>query len=202
MPAKILFLRSLRPAVHLFAAIPLILIGYQLWFNPLAFADPVEYLTHFSGENALRLLLLSLAVTPIAKRLKQPLVIRLRRPLGLWCFAYASLHLGVWLSLDLQFQWALIGEEIVQRNYLLVGFAAWAIMLPLAITSLPALQRALGNRWKKLHHWVYLVALLAPLHFIWSVKSGLTEPLIYLAVALVLLSFRYRTLTKYIRAQQ
>ncbi|GAB1255776.1 protein-methionine-sulfoxide reductase heme-binding subunit MsrQ [Aurantivibrio plasticivorans] len=202
MPAKILFLRSLRPAVHLFAAIPLILIGYQLWFNPLAFADPVEYLTHFSGENALRLLLLSLAVTPIAKRLKQPLVIRLRRPIGLWCFAYASLHLGVWLSLDLQFQWALIGEEIVQRNYLLVGFAAWAIMLPLAITSLPALQRALGNRWKKLHHWVYLVALLAPLHFIWSVKSGLTEPLIYLAAALMLLSFRYRTLTKYIRARQ
>jgi len=116
--------------------------------------------------------------------------LRLRRPLGLWCFTWACCHFGIWIAFDWQLNWGLMGEEIVKRNYILVGFTAWLILLVLAITSIPKLQRSMGSAWKKLHNWIYLVAILAPIHFLWSVKSGLVDPLVYLIIALFLLWFR------------
>ena len=91
------------------------------------------------------------------------------------------------------------GEEIIKRNYLLVGFAAWSILLALAVTSIPRLRRSMGRAWNKLHNWIYLVAILAPLHFLWSVKSGLTEPLMYFAIALFLLFLRRDKLLRPLR---
>ncbi len=186
----------LRIAVHVGSALPILWLYFVAIPEDGLGGDPVQGLTHFLGLGAIRLLLLSLLITPLAKQFKLGQLLRLRRPLGLWCFAYATLHLAVWVILDIQFDWGLIGGEIVKRNYLLVGFLAWLILLPLAATSTPAIQRVMRGYWKKLHQWVYLVALLAPIHFFWSVKSEIIEPSIYIVFSLVLLSLRYKTLLK------
>lgn len=161
--------------------------------------DPVEELIHFFGIGALRLLLLTLMVSPFATLLNFGQLNKLRRPLGLWCFAWACLHFAVWLSLDLRFAWLLIGEELIKRTYILVGFTAWLILLALAITSIPKILRAMGKVWKKLHSLIYLAAVLVCVHFWWSVKSGWIEPALYLAIVLVLLWFRRERLLKIIR---
>ncbi len=171
---------ALLPLLWLFAAIPAGALG----------GDPVKELIHYLGLGALRLLLLTLVVSPMARRLRYPGLIRLRRPLGLWCFAWASLHFSAWLSLDLAFTWSLIGEEIVKRTYLLLGFTVWLMLLALAVTSLPALVRRLGARWRTLHSLIYPAVVLACIHFWWSQKSGWIEPAIYLAVAVGLLWLR------------
>lgn len=185
----------LRLGVHLGALLPLLWLMNAVYANALG-GDPVEAVIHFLGKGAIHLLLLTLCVSPFAKRVKGVGLTRLRRPLGLWCFVYATLHFVAWFSLDLQFDWRLIGAEIIKRNYLLIGFTAWCILCALAVTSIPAILRKMGPVWRRLHQWIYLAALLAPIHYIWSVKSGLTEPLIYLALALVLLALRYRIFLK------
>ncbi|WP_421239373.1 protein-methionine-sulfoxide reductase heme-binding subunit MsrQ [Aeromonas enteropelogenes] len=176
----------LRALVHLGA------LGFLLW---LVFAipagrlggDPVPELIHYLGKGALNLLLLTLLVSPLAKRWRQGLLIKLRRPLGLWSMAWALLHFMAWLGLDLQFDWGLIAGELVKRSYIVVGLVALLLLIVLGITSLPALQRVMGPAWQKLHNWVYAIALLVPVHYWWSVKSGWLEPLIYLALACALL---------------
>jgi sulfoxide reductase heme-binding subunit YedZ len=185
----------LKLAVHLGALLPLVWLALAVFTNNLG-GEPVEAIIHFLGKGALHLLLLSLCVSPLARGLKAGALMRLRRPLGLWAFAYANLHFSVWLSLDLQFAWQTIGEEIVKRQYLLVGFVTWLILTALAVTSIPRILRRMGKNWKKLHNWIYLAALLAPIHYLWSVKSGLLEPLLYLAAAVGLVALRYKTLTK------
>lgn len=188
-------IKTLHIAVHVVAFICLLRL-VQLTFSDGFGGEPVPGMEHFVGIGAFRLLLLSLCITPLAKFFKLPLLIKLRRPLGLWCFAYATLHFAIWIVLDLQFAWAFIGEEIIKRNYLLIGFAAWAILIPLAITSIPKLQRKMGSAWKKLHHWVYLVAVLVSIHYLWSVKSEIIEPSIYMAISFALLAYRYKTFLK------
>ena len=171
---------SLAPLLWLFWAIPEGRLG----------GDPVQELIHYLGLGGLRLLMLSLLVTPLVRWTRKPLLNRLRRPLGLWAFAWVTLHFAAWISLDLIFAWSLIGEEIVKRTYILVGFTVWLILLALAVTSIPRLVRALGRRWKKLHRLVYPAVILACIHFWWSLKSGWIEPAIYLLICLILLSFR------------
>jgi len=189
----------LRIAVHIGSALPILWLYFVAIPGDKLSSDPVQGLTHFLGLGAIRLLLLSLCITPIAKQFKLGKLLRLRRPLGLWCFAYATLHFSVWVILDIQFDWGLIAGEIIERNYLLVGFLAWIILLSLAATSIPVIQRAMRSSWKKLHNWIYLVALLAPIHFFWSVKSEIIEPSVYIIFALVLLSLRYKTLLKHFK---
>ncbi len=133
-------------------------------------------LIHYLGKGALNLLLLTLLVSPLAKRWRQGQLIKLRRPLGLWCFAWALLHFMAWLGLDLQFDWGLIGGELVKRSYIVVGMVALLLLAALSITSLPALQRRMGAAWQKLHNWVYAIALLVPVHYWWSLKSGWGSP--------------------------
>ena len=153
-------------------------------------ADPVEYVLHYTGLWALRLLLLTLAITPLRQLFGVPVLIRFRRILGLATWVYATLHFAVYLSLDLQFDFAHLWQDILKRPYITVGFLAWLLMTPLALTSSNRAVRALGRRWKKLHRLIYLVTLLACLHFIWLVKADLSEPLIYTAIALLLLFYR------------
>jgi methionine sulfoxide reductase heme-binding subunit len=196
---KLFLTRVLHIGVHIGAVLPLLwLVVVGIPEGRLG-GDPVEELTHFLGKGAIHLLFLTLCVSPLAKKLKMGQLMRLRRPLGLWCFVWASLHFSVWIVLDLQFYWGLIGEEIVERNYLLVGFTAWLILLVLAVTSVPSIMRAMRARWKKLHSWIYLVAVLAPVHYLWAVKSGVIEPGIYLAIALGLLWLRRDRLLKLFR---
>lgn len=182
----------LKVFLHLAAFLPFVWLFWAVSQGQLS-ADPVKDIQHFTGRMALKLLLATLLVSPLARYAKQPLLIRIRRLLGLWCFAWASIHLTSYSVLELGIRnLSLLGQEIVTRPYLLLGFACWLILLALAVTSTQAMQRKLGRRWQLLHNFVYLVAILAPIHFLWSVKIISPQPVIYAAVAIVLLACRYK----------
>jgi len=153
-------------------------------------ADPVEHVTHVTGDWALRFLLLSLAVTPLRRLLGWGWAAPLRRTLGLTAFGYACLHYLIYLGLENFFDWQLIVEDVLKRRYAWVGFTAFLCLVPLAVTSTRAMIRRLGRRWILLHRLVYLAAALGVIHFLWLVKSDLREPLLYAAVLSLLLGLR------------
>ncbi|HJS48051.1 MAG TPA: protein-methionine-sulfoxide reductase heme-binding subunit MsrQ [Gemmatimonadales bacterium] len=142
--------------------------------------NPIEEVTHRTGKTTIVLLGLTLAVTPFRRFTGWNSAIRLRRMLGLFTFFYATLHFLTWLGLDLFFDWSLIGGDILDRPYITVGFTALLLLLPLAVTSTTGWIRRLGGRrWQLLHRLVYLVALLALVHFFWSQKKDVSEPTIF-----------------------
>lgn len=163
-------------------------------------ADPVEGLSHFTGKAALNTLMITLLISPIARRFKMGQLVKVRRLVGLYSFFWAAIHLLVYLALDLSFDVSLLASEIVERPYLSVGAISWLILFALAVTSTQGMQRRLGPKWQKIHNWVYLAMLLAPIHYYWSVKSGLAEPAIYIAGALILLAFRHKTFRRWLPA--
>lgn len=147
-------------------------------------ADPVKYITHFTGKTALALLTVTLAVTPLRALTGMVALPRVRRLVGLFAFAYATLHLLVYFAFDRGFVLAELGEDIAKRPYITVGFTAWTILLALAVTSPAGAARRLGGRrWKAIHRFVYLAAALAVLHFGWAQKKDLA-PLLPFAAAL------------------
>ena len=182
-----------RALAHAACATPLVLVAIAIWRQSLG-PDPVAQLEHELGRWALRLLLATLAVTPLRKLAGLPALAPYRRLLGLWACAYASAHFAVYLGLDLGGYWTRVFAEIAQRPYLTVGFLAWLLLLPLAATSTQAAMRRLGRRWVRLHRLVYAIGVLAVLHFLWVVKSGQTlariEPLVYAALLAILLLAR------------
>jgi methionine sulfoxide reductase heme-binding subunit len=178
-----------RIFLHCLAALPLLLAAIDVFHNTLG-ADPVRALTLRTGWWALFFLLASLAMTPLRKLTGSTHWLRIRRMLGLWAFAFACVHLSIYLVLDLQGEWRQIFSDILKRPYITVGFSAWLLLIPLAMTSTQAMIRRLGKRWRQLHKLVYVIAPLGVLHFIWLVKKDLTEPLIFAAVLAVLLALR------------
>jgi len=178
-----------KALAHALALLPLASLVQGVIEDSLG-ADPVAALTHATGDWALRLLLLGLALTPLRRLTGQAWPIRFRRLVGLYAFFYAFLHLAVFLVLDLGGYWTQIFEDIVKRPYITVGFAAWMLLVPLAFTSTRGWMRRLGRRWAQLHRLVYAVGVLAVLHFLWLVKSDLREPLVYAAILAVLLGAR------------
>lgn len=180
---------GLKTGAHLLALLPLWLMVRATLADALG-ADPVAELTHRTGDWALRFLLLSLAMTPLRRVLDQAWPIRFRRLLGLYAFFYACLHLTIYVVLDLNGYWAQILEDIVKRPFITVGFLAWLLLTPLAITSTRGWIKRLGRRWGQLHRAVYAVGILAVLHFFWLVKADLREPLIYAAILALLLGLR------------
>ena len=152
--------------------------------------EPIEELEHRLGLMGLQVLLASLAVTPL-RRVVGLNLIRFRRMLGLMAFYFVSLHLLVWLVLDVQIP-AQIWADIVKRPYVTVGFTAFLLMIPLALTSSNRAVRRLGANWRRLHKLVYPAAVLGAVHFIWLAKGFQIEPLIYLGVILALLALRVR----------
>ncbi|BCG07803.1 MULTISPECIES: protein-methionine-sulfoxide reductase heme-binding subunit MsrQ [Buttiauxella] len=182
----------LKVVLHLAAFLPFLWLFYAASQGLLS-ADPAKDIQHFTGRMALKLLLATLLVTPLARYGKQPLLIRTRRLLGLWCFAWASLHLTSYAMLELGISnLSLLGRELVTRPYLTLGIISWLVLLSLAATSTQSLQRKLGPRWQKLHNLVYLVAILAPVHYLWSVKVISPQPLLYALGAFILLALRYK----------
>jgi sulfoxide reductase heme-binding subunit YedZ len=189
-------LHAAKAAIHLLAATPLALLGWQAWqvgsgadIDALG-ADPVAAIEHRLGLWALRLLLATLAITPLRQLLDQPRLLGFRRMLGLWAFAYACLHFSAYLVLDLRGWWTQVLDEIVKRPYITVGFAAWLLLVPLAVTSTRGWMQRLGRNWGRLHRLVYAIAILAVLHFWWVVKSDFREPLLYASILAVLLGWR------------
>lgn len=190
---------GLKVVLHLAGFLPLLWLLLSIdqgWFS----ADPAKDIQHFTGRMALKFLLGSLLITPLARYGKQPLLIRVRRLLGLWCFAWATLHLVSYSVLELGISnLGLLGSELISRPYLTLGIICWVILLSLALTSFQKAQRKLGRRWQTLHNGVYLVLILAPIHYLWSVKTFSPQPWIYALIAAILLAWRYKKFRQWFR---
>jgi len=183
---------GVRYALHAALLVPLLLLvlgAFGVAGQSLG-PDPVETLLRELGWWAVTLLVAGLAVTPLRQWLKQAPLLRLRRPLGLWAFAYAMLHFTVYLVLDRQLAWGEVLKDLSKRPYIMVGFAAVLLLLPLAATSTAWAMRKLGRRWQKLHRLAYATAILGVVHFLMQVKKDLTEPLLYAVVLAALLGWR------------
>ena len=179
----------LQIAIHIGALLPLIVLIWDFMHNNLT-VNPIQEATFRTGKTALVLLVLSLACTPVNMLTGWKRVIAWRRPLGLYAFMYAALHLLIFAVVDYGFDWGLIWETVLEKRYVVVGFAAFLLLLPLAITSTKGWMRRLGKRWKKLHRLVYVAAVLAVIHFVWLVKADIREPLMYGAAVALLLVLR------------
>ncbi|WP_394393659.1 protein-methionine-sulfoxide reductase heme-binding subunit MsrQ [Shewanella woodyi] len=179
----------LKLAIHLLAILPVTYLILLIILDK-AGGDPVQYIIHYTGIGALNTLVILLCISPIARKFKQGVLIQIRRVIGLYVFAYANLHIFAFISLDLLFAWSLLFEEVVKRPYILVGAISYIILFLLSITSFKALRRKMGKRWQQLHNLVYLLALLVPIHFYWSVKSEVIEPGIYIVLTSLLLLIR------------
>jgi methionine sulfoxide reductase heme-binding subunit len=154
-------------------------------------ADPITYITHFTGDWTLRFLVLTLAITPVRKTLHMPQLIRFRRMLGLFAFFYVCLHFATWIGLDHTFNWPEMWKDVQKRRYITVGFTGFVLLIPLAITSTAGWIRRLGGkRWQRLHRLIYVTAILGVIHYYWLVKSDVRLPLLYAFLVGILLAWR------------
>ncbi|WP_299009927.1 protein-methionine-sulfoxide reductase heme-binding subunit MsrQ [uncultured Shewanella sp.] len=176
---------------HVLGIFPLIYLFVNV-INGHAGGDPVQYIIHFTGMGAMNSLILTLMISPLAKYGKLGGLLRMRRLVGLYTFTYASLHVLAFLSLDLLFAWSFFMSEMVKRPYILLGVLAYILLMALALTSLATIQRKMRHHWQQLHNGIYVIAILAPIHFYWSVKSEIIEPSLYLLFSLLLLCLRYK----------
>ena len=183
-------LAAIKSALFLACLIP----GFFLWrgfeLDTLG-ANPIETVTRSLGEWTLRFLLITLTVTPLRKYTGWHWLIRLRRMLGLFTFAYGISHLLTYVWLDQFFDWEAIARDIIKRPFITVGFAALMLMLPLAVTSSNyAIRKLGGRRWQSLHCSIYPIAILGCVHFWWLVKKDVTWPLVYTVITVALLGIR------------
>jgi methionine sulfoxide reductase heme-binding subunit len=175
--------------IHVGALLPLAVLLWDYAHDDLT-VNPIQRITLWTGKWTLVLLVLSLACTPASSLLGFRAAIRWRRPLGVYAFFYAVLHFLTFVGLDYTFDVGLLREAIFEKRYALVGFSAFILLLPLAITSTTGWMRRLGRRWKRLHQLVYVAAVLAVLHFTWSVKADIRVPLQYAGLVSLLLIAR------------
>ena len=188
-----------KTALFLLSLVPLAVL---LWLAYAAYrssdpteyvtANPIEYITHYTGDWTIRFLCFTLCITPLRMLLNRPQITRFRRMLGLFAFFYGCLHLATWIFLDpRQNTMAAIWEDIMKRRYITLGMLAFLAMLPLAITSTAGWVRRLTfKRWKQLHRLVYVSAIACVIHYWWLVKSDIRSPLMYAAIVTVLLAYR------------
>jgi len=181
-----IFLLCLLPAAYLIYGVYLAFTGGENLLGP----DPAQYLSLQTGEWAIRLLIASLAITPLRYLLNMPSLFRFRRMIGLYAYFYVCLHLVVFLWFLLGWDFSALGREIAERPYITIGFSAFVLLTPLAATSFNAAQRKLGRNWKRLHRLTYACAILACLHVIWIVRSSYFDAVLYGGLVLVLLSYR------------
>ncbi len=155
-------------------------------------ANPVEYITHDTGNWTLRLLLITLSITPLRKIFNQPKLVRYRRMLGLFAFFYVCLHFMTWFILDKSFSLPDMWADILKRRFITAGMTGFALLLPLAITSTAGWVRRLGfARWQRLHRLIYFIALAGVIHYYWLVKSDVRLPLMYAAIFGMLMLYRF-----------
>lgn len=178
----VLWVGALAPATYLLLG----MFVYPDWVG----ANPIERLTHVTGMTTLILVMLTLTVTPVRRLTGWNPVIRLRRPLGLFAFFYALCHFSIWFVFDMVFNVTWMLEDIAERPFITVGFAAFVVMIPLAITSTKGWIRRLGRRWTTLHRGVYAVGVLGVVHFYWFVKADTRLPLVFATILAVLFGLR------------
>ncbi len=178
-----------KPLVFCVSLLPLVWLCWLAWQDRLG-ANPVETLSHRTGDWSLRFLLLTLAVTPLRRLSGWNWLLRFRRMLGLFAFFYVCLHLGVYLIFDQFFDPSAILEDIAKRPYITVGFAGFLLLIPLAATSTNGMIKRLGRNWQRLHRLVYLIGMLGVVHYWWLVKADISEPLLYAGLLTILLGYR------------
>jgi sulfoxide reductase heme-binding subunit YedZ len=188
-------------AVWIAAAAPGAWLAFEFWQDRLS-ANPIEDIMHRLGWWGLVFLVASLAVTPHRRLTGWNRIIRWRRFLGLWAFAYLTSHFLTYLVLDQFFAWEFILEDIIERPFILSGFTAWLLLIPLAATSTKGWIRRLGKRWTRLHRLVYVSAVLGLLHFYWKVKADTREPLVFATIVLVLFILRVPIVRKFVEEKR
>lgn len=182
-------IKSAKVAVFLAALVPVALLVRGMLIGDLG-VNPAETIQLQTGRWALKFLLLSLAVTPVRRLTGWNVVIQFRRMLGLFAFFYATLHFAAYWAFDLVFAFGAMAADVWKRPFIALGFTAFLLMIPLAVTSTKGWIRRLGKRWTVLHRLVYVSAILAVCHFAWKVKVFTGDPVIYASVLTVLLLFR------------
>jgi len=182
-------MRFAKPAVFVLCALPLAWLVFRAFTGRLGI-NPVEDLELTTGIWALRLLVLTLLVTPLRRVTGWNRVIQYRRMLGLFAFFYVSVHFAIYIGIDQFFAFDLILKDIVKRPFITMGFTAFVLMIPLAITSTKGWIRRLGRRWQMLHRLIYLSAIAAAVHYLWKVKVMIGSPVYYAAIIAILLGFR------------
>ena len=178
-----------KSVIFFLSSIPFIIIIAKIFLDQLG-PEPIKEITHHTGEWTLLLLVFTLSMSPLKRFTNLNIWISIRRMLGLFAFFYASLHMFTYVGLDYQFDLSAISKDILTKKFIFVGFAAWFLMIPLALTSSKKMMNVLRKNWKKLHRLIYLISILGVIHFLWLVKKDLTEPLIYLLIIIILLILR------------
>jgi len=179
----------IKPALFLMCLLPFGLLVWAALTDNLG-TNPVETLTHETGEWALRFLLITLCITPLRRLTKFHWLIKFRRMLGLFAFFYAALHFTTYIWLDQFFDWKEILIDIPKRPFITIGFISFVLLIPLAVTSTNAMQRRLKKHWSTIHQLVYVIPMLVVVHFIWSLKADYLEPAVYTFIFLILMLMR------------
>ena len=178
-----------KPSIFFLSLIPFFVIIYKIYFNQLG-PEPVKEITHHTGEWTLIFICLTLAMTPLKRLTNLNIWIQFRRMLGLFVFFYATIHLLTYVGIDYRFKWEPIFDDVIKKKYIYIGFSAWLLLIPLAITSSQKMMKLLKHNWKKIHRLIYVIAIFGALHYIWLSKTIFFKPLIFAVIIFILLIFR------------
>ena len=183
--------RYYKTLVFFLSLWPLYVISYQIIFNQLG-PEPVDRIINHFGEWTLIFILLTLSMTPLRKITKSVEWIKFRRMLGLFTFFYASIHMLSYVGLDYRFDFEPLINDVLKKKFIFIGFSAWLLLIPLAITSSERMVRLLKQNWKKIHRLIYIIGIFGVLHYIWLSKTIFFKPLIFLILLIILLLFRIK----------
>ena len=170
---------------------PIYVISYQIIFNQLG-PEPVDRIINHFGEWTLIFILLTLSMTPLKKITKSVEWIKIRRMLGLFTFFYASIHMLSYVGLDYRFDFEPLINDVLKKKFIFIGFSAWLLLIPLAVTSSERMVRLLKQNWKKIHRLIYIIGIFGVLHYTWLSKTIFFKPLIFLIILVILLLFRIK----------
>ena len=176
-------------SIFFLSLVPFFIIIYKIYFNQLG-PEPVKEITHHTGEWTLIFICLTLAMSPLKKLTNLNIWIKFRRMLGLFVFFYATIHLLTYVGIDYRFEWEPIFNDVLKKKYIYIGFSAWLLLIPLAVTSSQKMMKLLKHNWKKIHRLIYIIAIFGALHYIWLSKTIFFKPLIFAIIILVLLMLR------------
>ncbi len=181
--------KKIKPVLFILLLVPLAMLAYRFYSEGFG-ANPIETINRYTGDWALRILLITLAFSPLIRITRWNNIIQYRRMVGLFAFFYVCVHLSSYIVLDQFFDFSEIIDDVFKRPFITAGFSAFLLLIPLAVTSTNKMVERLQYRWIQLHRLVYLIAMLAVLHFWWMVKVDTREPMIYAIILAILLGFR------------
>ena len=184
-------IKYFKPFVFILCLLPLGIIILDIYYNNLG-AEPVKKIMNHFGEWTLIFICLTLTMSPLKRITNLGFWIKFRRMLGLFVFFYATIHLLTYVGLDYRFDWEPIINDVLKKKFIFIGFSAWLLLIPLAITSSQKMIKILGRNWKNLHRLVYVIAIFGSLHYIWLSKTIFFKPLIYTLIIVVLLALRIK----------